>query len=135
MNFFMTLSAPMQALIATMFTFFITVLGSSVVFFFKKVNKTIMDGLLGFAAGVMMAASYFSLLAPAIDQANNIGLISWIVVSLGFLTGGLLLFISDKVFDKILSNKKDFDKKKRIFLLISSITIHNIPDDCQNHVS
>lgn len=128
MNFFTNINAPSQALIATLFTFFITVLGSSIVFFFKKVNKTVMDGLLGFAAGVMMAASYFSLLAPAINQADNLGLISWIVVSLGFLTGGLLLFISDKIFDKLLSNKKDSTKKKRIFLLISSITIHNIPD-------
>ena len=65
-NWFINLNYIYEALIATLFTFFITVLGSAIVFFFKKINKNIMDAMLGFAAGVMTAASYFSLLAPAI---------------------------------------------------------------------
>lgn len=129
MNIFLESNVVIQALIATLFTFLVTALGSSIVYFFKKVNKTIMDAMLGFAAGVMLAASYFSLLNPAIIQADNLGLTSWLICFLGIISGGLLLFVSDKLFDKLLSkNKKNHDQKKRIFLLISSITIHNIPE-------
>ena len=66
-NWFNNLNYPTQALIATTFTWFVTLLGASIVFFFKKVNKSIMDAMLGFAAGVMIAASFFSLLSPAIE--------------------------------------------------------------------
>ena len=128
MSVFFNLSAPWQALIATLFTFLITSAGASIVFFFKKVNKTLMDAMLGFAAGVMMSASYFSLLAPAISGAESLNLNPWLIATTGFLLGGLLLYLSDKIFDKILAKSRNSSKKKRIFLLISSITIHNIPE-------
>ena len=102
MSVFLNLSAPWQALIATLFTFLITSAGASIVFFFKKVNKTLMDAMLAFASGVMMAASYFSLLAPAISGAESLNLNPWLITTIGFLIGGLLLYLSDKVFDKVL---------------------------------
>lgn len=122
-NWFLNINYVYQALIATLFTFFITVLGSSIVFFFKKINKNIMDAMLGFAAGVMTSASYFSLLAPAIETSVSLGLTPWLTTFIGFFAGGMLLFIADKIFDKIFTKKN-----KRILMLISSITIHNIPE-------
>lgn len=100
LNYITNLNPVIQALIATLFTWSVTLLGAAVVFFFKKINKNIMDGMLGFAAGVMIAASFFSLIVPAIDMANELKLISYIVVSIGFLLGGILLFIGDKIYDK-----------------------------------
>ena len=122
-NWFINLHYVYQALIATLFTYFLTALGASLVFFFKKISKNIMDAMLGFAAGVMISASFFSLLSPAIEHANSLNMTPWIIISLGFLSGGFLLFISDKIFNKLL-NKKN----KRIIMLLSSITIHNIPE-------
>lgn len=122
-NWFSNLNYIYQALIATLFTYGITLLGASIVFFFKKISKNVMDAMLGFAAGVMTAASYFSLLAPAIDHAISLNLNPWLLTFLGFFSGGLLLFIADKIFNKLLSKKN-----KRILMLVSSITIHNIPE-------
>ena len=122
-NWFINLNYIYQALIATLFTYLLTALGAGIVFFFKRISKTIMDAMLGFAAGVMTAASFFSLLAPAIETCETLNLIPWLIVTIGFIIGGLLLFISDKIFNKILSKKN-----KRILMLISSITIHNIPE-------
>lgn len=122
-NWFLNLNYIYQALIATIFTYLLTALGAGIVFFFKNINKNIMDAMLGFAAGVMTAASFFSLLAPAIETCESLNLIPWLIVFIGFIGGGLLLFISDKIFNKLL-NKKN----KRILMLISSITIHNIPE-------
>jgi len=122
-DWFINLNFVWQAFLATMFTFLVTSLGAAIVLFFKNVSKNIMDAMLGFASGVMIAASFFSLLAPAIDVCEELNLIPWLVVFLGFFTGGMLLFVTDKIFNNILSHKH-----KRIFLLISSITIHNIPE-------
>lgn len=122
-NWFINLNYVYQALIATIFTYLITALGAAIVFFFKKINKNIMDAMLGFAAGVMTSASYFSLLAPAIDTSSDLNLNPWLTTTIGFLAGGLLLFIADKLFNRIFTKKN-----KRILMLISSITIHNIPE-------
>ena len=84
-NIFLELSPVMQAFLATLFTWGVTMLGASIVFFFREVKKGIMDALLGFSAGVMIAASFWSLLSPAIDMANSMNMISWLVVFLGFL--------------------------------------------------
>lgn len=123
------------AFIATLFTYLVTVLGAAVVFVFKKIRKNIMDAMLGFAAGVMIAASFFSLLGPAIDMADSLKMIPWIVCSLGFLCGGILLFVGDKVFnyfDKKISKKRNMERDvksfKRCLMLILSITLHNIPE-------
>lgn len=127
-DWFINLSYPLQALVATMFTWAITSMGSAVVFLFKNVNKNTMDAMLGLSAGVMLAATFWSLLSPAIEMANALNLISWLVVSIGVLSGGLLLFCGDKVFDRITVKNKDTGSMKRSLMLIFSITLHNIPE-------
>lgn len=129
-EFFANLNHVTQALIATIFTWSVTALGAALVFFFKKVNKSVMDAMLGFAAGVMIAASFWSLLSPAIEMAKTLNMISWLVAFLGFFSGGLLLFLGDKffsLFDKLLK-KENQSQIKRSVMLISSITLHNIPE-------
>src|SRR5574344_2607073 len=105
-DFFINLDHTIQALLATIFTWGITVLGAALVFFFKKINKSVMDAMLGFAAGVMIAASFWSLLSPAIEMAKSLNMITWLVAFLGFFTGGLLLFIGDKIVN-FLNKKKE----------------------------
>lgn len=133
-NYFYELSPVVQAFIATLFTWGVTMLGASIVFFFKEVKKGIMDALLGFSAGVMIAASFWSLLSPAIDMANSMKMVSWLVVFLGFFSGGLLLFLGDKIYDymqkriKKKNNVSTSHKLKRCLMLVFSITLHNIPE-------
>lgn len=122
-RWFISLNYIEEALIATLFTYFLTALGSSIVFIFKEIKKDIMDIMLSMASGIMIAASYFSLLSPAIESSNNLSLNTSLIITLGFISGGTLLLATDKVLNKFL-NKKD----KRILMLISSITIHNIPE-------
>ena len=117
------LSPILLAFIATLFTWFITLMGSAIVFLFKKINKTILDCMLSIASGVMIAASFFSLIAPAIDMANNLNMNKVFLPAIGFICGGLLITLMDKIF-----SRKYSDKKKRCFMLISSITLHNIPE-------
>ena len=127
-NWYMNLNYPIQALIASLFTWGITSLGAAVVFLFKKVNKNTMDAMLGLSAGVMLAATFWSLLSPALEMAENLKLISWLIVSLGVLSGGRLLFCGDKIFDRITKKKTNSHSIKRSLMLIFSITLHNIPE-------
>lgn len=127
-NIFINLNPVIQALLAALFTFGITCLGSALVFFFKKPNKNLMDAMLGFAGGVMIAASFWSLLDPAIVMANNLNMITWLIIFIGFFCGGLLLFIGDKFFDIYMKKHKKQNSFKRIVMLVSSITLHNIPE-------
>ena len=129
-NYISNLNPVLQAFIAALFTWMVTILGAAIVFFFKKVNKNILDAMLGFAAGVMIAASFWSLLSPSIDMARNLKMIPWLVSFLGFFLGGVLLFIGDKVFDKMDKKRNKGTKKsfKRCLLLVFSITLHNIPE-------
>ena len=127
-NWYMNLNYPIQALIASLFTWGITSLGAAVVFLFKKVNKNTMDAMLGLSAGVMLAATFWSLLSPALEMAENLKLISWLIVSLGVLSGGLLLFCGDKIFDRITKKKTNSHSIKRSLMLFFSITLHNIPE-------
>ncbi len=127
-DWYINLAYPIQALIATLFTWGITALGASAVFLFKKVNKTTLDAMLGLSAGVMIAATFWSLLSPAIDMAEELKLNSWLIVSLGFLSGGLLLYVGDKIFDKITRKRTNSHSIKRSLMLIFSITLHNIPE-------
>ena len=127
-NLFINFSYVTQALIATIFTWSITALGAAIVFIFKKTNKNIMDAMLGFAAGVMIASSFFSLLRPAIEMSNNLHMITWIVTFIGFFAGGLILFAGDKLFEKIMDNNLQKGSIKRSLMLIFSITLHNIPE-------
>lgn len=129
-QWFNNLVYPVQALLATLFTWFITLLGASVVFLFKKINKNVMDAMLGVAAGVMIAASFFSLLSPAMEMAKVLHLTVWVVCLIGVLSGAVLLFLGDKIFDIIEKKKKITNSSsfKRCLMLITSITLHNIPE-------
>lgn len=128
---FCNLDHTIQALLATIFTWSITAIGASFVFFFKKINKSVMDAMLGFAAGVMIAASFWSLLSPSIEMAESLNMTAWLISFLGFFSGGVLLFIGDKIFQKIdkkLNKTNNNFGLKRSLMLISSITLHNIPE-------
>ena len=123
-NYILSLNPILQALLATLFTYSITALGASLVLIIKKLNKTFLDGMLGFAGGIMIAASFFSLLMPALDMANELKMNSSIIITIGFIMGGLLLFVGDKIYDLCDKNKQN----KRSFMLMLSITLHNIPE-------
>lgn len=128
-DFFYNLHPSLQALLATLFTWSITALGASIVFFFREIKKTVLDAMLGFSAGVMVAACFWSLLSPGIALADSLGLNTMVVITLGFILGGLLLFCGDKVFYKIRSNNAEKNNNfKRSLMLIFSITLHNIPE-------
>ena len=124
-NWFVNLNHTIQALIATIFTWSITALGASLVFMFKKIHKNILDSMLGIAAGVMIAASFWSLLSPSIEMANVLKINIILSVAGGFLSGGLLLFIGDKFMNKMQNKSSNL---KRTLMLIVSITLHNVPE-------
>ena len=96
MDWFDNLNPVIQALIATIFTWGVTALGAVTVCFFKKVNKKILNTILGFSAGVMIAASFWSLLAPSIELSEELGYIVWFLPMSGFITGSLFVLLSDK---------------------------------------
>lgn len=127
-NWFVMLSPQIQALLATIFTWLMTLIGAGLVFFVKKINKNFMDGMLGFAGGVMISASFFSLLSPAMDMASNLNLNVALMLTLGFISGGLLLFISDNIFSHYTKQIPEKKTSKRSLMLILSITLHNIPE-------
>lgn len=126
-EFYINLNPILQALIACIFTFSITSLGAGLVVFFKNINKNILDAMLGSAAGVMIAASFWSLLSPAISLAETLKMNIILVITISFLLGGLLLFVGDKIFSNLKIKNKDNNLKKSI-MLVSSITLHNIPE-------
>jgi ZIP family zinc transporter len=134
MKYFLTLNPVMQALYGTLFTYALTALGAGMVFFFKEINKNILNGMLGFAAGIMIAASYWSLLAPAIEMAELTTNAPYIPASIGFLSGGLFLYIADKTLPHLHigldDNKPEGIKTtwQRSVLLVLAITLHNIPE-------
>lgn len=124
-NFIFNLNPIIQAFLATLFTWAVTALGAALVFMFKKIHKNILDSMLGIAAGVMIAASFWSLLSPSIEMANVLKINIILSVAGGFLSGGLLLFIGDKVMNKMQNKSSNL---KRTLMLIVSITLHNIPE-------
>lgn len=131
MTWFENLNPVMQTLIATIFTWGITALGALLVCFFKEMNRKVLDTVLGFSAGVMIAASFWSLIVPALKLSNELGYIEWLLPAIGFIVGGLFVLLSDKFLDKVLKNKKNLrssESLKRSILLITAITIHNIPE-------
>jgi ZIP family zinc transporter len=123
-----------QALMATCFTWFVTALGAAMVFFFKEIKREMLDGMLGFAAGVMIAASFWSLLAPAIEMAEEMGNRGWIPAAIGFLSGGLFLWAIDKVLPHLHQGLKTSEAEgikthwQRSILLVLAVTLHNIPE-------
>lgn len=123
-----------QALIGTLFTYGVTALGASLVFFFKSINKSVLNGMLGFAAGVMIAASFWSLLAPSIAMAEELGQTAYITAAIGFLSGGLFLFAVDKLLPHLHLGLQASQAEgiktswQRSILLVLAITLHNIPE-------
>ncbi len=123
-----------QALLATCFTWAVTALGAAVVFVFNTVNRKLLDAMLGFAAGIMIAASFWSLLAPAIAMTESAGGIPWVPVVVGFLAGGAFLWAVDKVLPHLHLGfpMEEAEGIKtgwhRSVLLVMAITLHNIPE-------
>ena len=130
MDWFENLHPAIQALIATTFTWGITALGALIVCFFKEMNRKVLDTVLGFSAGVMIAASFWSLLSPSLELSKELGYIEWLLPTIGFVSGGIFVLLSDKFLDKVLRSKRSMSKAslKRSILLVSAITIHNIPE-------
>lgn len=133
-EWFTNLGPIFQALLATCFTWFVTALGASAVFFFKSINPTILDSMLGFAAGVMVAASFWSLLAPAIEMAAESALPAWVPATVGFLLGGAFLWGVDKVLPHLHIGAPIEEAEgiktawQRSVLLVLAITLHNFPE-------
>ena len=123
-DYFAALPHTAQAFIATLFTWGVTALGAAAVFLFKRMNKTALDAMLGFAAGVMTAASYFSLLAPAASQAEELGMNVPFTLLAGFLGGGALLMLGGALWRRVSGRGGG----RRSAMLVASITLHNIPE-------
>jgi zinc transporter, ZIP family len=131
---FENLSPITQVLLATGFTWFVTMLGASTVFLTRGVNRRLLDALLGFAAGVMIAASYWSLLAPALELAELQHTIAWLPVAIGFLLGGAFIWAIDKLLPHLhpslprAAAEGPKTSWQRSVLLVLAITLHNIPE-------
>jgi len=127
-------SPVVQALFGTLFTYFMTATGAAVVFLTKTMSRKLLDGMLGFAAGVMIAASYWSLLAPAIKMSEGGALPAYVPPVIGFLLGGLFLLMVDNVLPHLHPGLATTDSEgiktswRRMTLLVLAITLHNIPE-------
>ena len=124
----------LQAFLAGCFTWGLTALGASAVFFFKSLNRKVMDAMLGFTAGVMIAASYWSLLAPAIEMSENSILPKWLPPAIGFLLGGATLYFMDKILPHLHIGYAKTDAEgiattwHRTTLTVIAIALHNAPE-------
>jgi len=131
-EYFESIDPILAALYATLFTWFVTAVGASLVFFFKTMNRAVLDGMLGFTGGVMVAASYWSLLAPAIEMSDGEGFQKVIPAAVGFMLGALFLFALDKTLPHLHINFQETEGVKspwqRTTLLVLAITLHNIPE-------
>lgn len=116
-----------MALLATLGTWLVTALGAAVVLFFKAPSSKLLDVMLGFAAGVMIAASFWSLLQPAIERAKlQAALPAWLVAAVGFAGGAVFMWCADKAV--FLTHKRPDSRLGRVAMLVLSITLHNIPE-------
>lgn len=131
-NWFIDLNPITQAWIATTFTWMVTALGAAMVFFFKSIKREVFNFMLGFAAGVMIAASFWSLLNPAILMAEELGMIGWVPAVAGFLSGGIFLWGVDRILPHIHVGLEESEglpsSLHRSILLVLAITLHNIPE-------
>jgi ZIP family zinc transporter len=134
MSNFLSFNPILQAFIATLFTYAMTALGAGGVFLVKTINRKLLDMMLGFAGGVMIAASFWSLLAPSIEMAENNGQIGWFPAAVGFLAGGAFLFGVDKLLPHLHLESPIEEAEgvkttwQRSVLLVFAITLHNIPE-------
>lgn len=133
LDFFMSLEAWQQALLATLFTWTMTGLGAAIVFLTKGVSENFLNITLGFAGGIMIAASFWSLLAPAIEASAGNPIGEWFPALVGVLGGALFIY----VFDKLIPHRHrgedtteglSYKTSRRSTLLITSLTLHNIPE-------
>lgn len=133
-GFFKSIDPLYAALIATVFTWSLTALGASLVFFFREINRKILDTMLGFTGGVMVAASFWSLLLPAIEMAEGASVASWVPAATGFVGGAAFLFSVDKVLPHLHIHFETMEREglrtewSRSILLVLAITLHNIPE-------
>ncbi|MDR1655570.1 MAG: ZIP family metal transporter [Treponema sp.] len=136
MEWLQTQPVMIQTLLATLFTYGLTAMGASTVFFFKSINRKVLDGMLGFAGGIMIAASFWSLLSPGIEMAEAAseitGIPGWVPAAVGFLAGGLFLRLVDTVLPHLHIEQNHAEGIKtnwgRSILLVLAITLHNIPE-------
>ena len=131
---FAKINPILSAFYASVFTWGLTALGASLVFFFKKANRAVLDGMLGFTGGVMVAASFWSLLAPAIENSEGEGFVKVLPAAIGFGLGALTLFGMDKLMPHLHINFKKEEAEgiktdwHKTTLLVLAITLHNIPE-------
>lgn len=134
LEFMGSLDPVLAAFIATIFTWLMTAAGASLVFLFKEMKRAWLDGMLGFTGGVMIAASFWSLLAPSIEMAENQGQIAWVPAAVGFAAGALFLFALDRLMPHLHINFKREEAEgpetnlHKTTLLVLAITLHNIPE-------
>ncbi len=134
LNFFESIDPVLGAFLATLFTWIVTALGASVVFFFKSMKRSVLDGMLGFTGGVMVAASFWSLLSPAIEMSEGEGFVKVMPAAVGFALGALFLFVLDKYLPHLHINFKPNESEgvetnfHKTTLLVLAITLHNIPE-------
>jgi ZIP family zinc transporter len=127
-------SPVIQALLGTLFTWAVTAAGSAMVFTTKEISRNLLNGMLGFAAGVMIAASYWSLLAPAIEMSASLNVPEWFPATIGFLAGGAFLWMVDKLLPHLHLGMPTSEAEgiktswQRSVLLVLAITLHNIPE-------
>lgn len=133
-SYFESIDPVLAALYATLFTWALTALGAALVFLFKGMNRALLDGMLGFTGGVMVAASFWSLLAPGIEMSPGDGFVKVVPAVIGFAMGALFLFGLDKILPHLHINFKESEKEgvktpwHRTTLLVLAITLHNIPE-------
>jgi len=133
-DWFSSLHPVMQAFLATCFTWFMTALGAATVFPVRELSRKTLDGMLGFAAGVMIAASFWSLLAPAIEMSEGKDLPAWVPAVVGFLVGAFFLRLADRLLPHLhigvsIEQAEGIKTKwHRTTLLVLAITLHNIPE-------
>lgn len=133
-SFFAGLSPILQALLGTGFTYSMTALGAAGIFFTRTIKKEVFDAMLGFAAGVMIAASYWSLLAPSLEMTANMGRFSFVPAVIGFLLGGAFLYAVDMILPHLHLGLPTSEAEglkttwQRSILLVLAITLHNFPE-------
>lgn len=133
-EWFTQLHPVMQAFLGTSLNWLLTAMGASAVFFFRRIQQRVLDGMLGFAAGVMIAASFWSLLAPAIEMSEGMGVPAWLPAVVGFLLGGGFLRLIDMTLPHLHMGMREDQAEglptsmRRSILLILAITLHNFPE-------
>lgn len=131
---FLNLNPVLQAFLATLFTWGVTAAGAALVFLKKTVSQKVLDSMLGFAAGVMIAASFWSLLNPGIEMAEQLGQTPWLTAVIGFMGGGIFMRLTDKLLPHLHPGLRMDQAEgiktswQRSTLLVLAITLHNIPE-------